>query len=121
MKKTIIATVVFLTATLFSLTSASAFISCIGKPDVSMSLQSGTVTVTIGYGYWYLCSLNETKGGITPKVCEKIYNSLLLAEATNTKAMIYFPDSAGNCQSIGSWTEPLVYEYHIDFLAGSAN
>jgi hypothetical protein len=120
MKKTIIATVVFLTATLFSLTSASAF-SCIGKPNVSMSLQSGTVTVTIGYGYWYLCSLNETKGGITPKVCEKIYNSLLLAEVTNTNAEIYFPSEAGNCQSIGSWTEPSVYEYHIDFLAGPAN
>ena len=117
MKKIVIAMLLVIAMTV---SQAKAF-TCIGKPDVSLALQSGTVTVSVGYGYWYLCSLNEVKGGITPQVCEKIYSSLLLAEASNTQAVIYFPSEAGDCQSIGSWTEPSVYEYHIDFLAGPAN
>jgi len=117
MKKVLLAV---LMAMLMTASRASAF-SCVGKPDVHISLQAGIATVNIGYGFWYLCSMNETKGGITPKICEKMYDSLILAEAMNNKVIIYFPGEAGNCQSIGNWTEPAYYEYHIDFLAGPAN
>jgi hypothetical protein len=103
-----------------TVSQAQAF-PCTGKPSVELSLQSGTVTVNIGYGHWYLCSLNEIKGNITPRACEKIYNSLILAEALNNQAIIYFPNEAGSCQSIGDWAEPSAYEYYIDFLAGPAN
>ena len=120
MKKTIVAVLSIIGLVAISVNPILAF-DCIGKPNVTMSLQSGTVSVDIGYGTWYLCSLNSTEAGITPQACEKIYNGLMLAESLNNKSAIYFPGGAGSCETIGSWKYPNVSHYFIDFLAGPAN
>ena len=119
MKKRILA--VMLAVSLSFVVSSAFGFSCLGKPNVNLSLQSGTLTVNIGYGYWYLCSFDNTIAGITPESCEKIYDGLLLAEALNNKSAIYFPGAAGSCETIGSWKQPDVSHYFIDFLAGPAN
>ena len=121
MKKLVLVLVVVVgIVSIFLLNEAKANFACTGKPSVHMSLQSGTVSTNIGYGEWYLCSLREEQGGIAPETCGKIYNGLLLAEATNQKVTIYF-QGATNCASLGSWQWPSNLQYFIDFLAGPAN
>ena len=120
MKKGITTVLLVIGFVAISVNSVLAF-ACVGKPHVSMSLQSGTVSANIGYGTWYLCSLNSIEAGITPQACEKIYNGLLLAESLNNKSAIYFPGGAGSCETIGSWKYPDVSHYFIDFLIGPAN
>jgi len=105
----------------FNANSVQAGFTCDGKPQVNMSLQTGTLTVNVGYGYWYICSINTTVGNITPKACEKIYEGLLSAEILNNRSSIYFEDSLGNCNSIGSWSWPTPAPYHIDFLLDPTN
>jgi hypothetical protein len=100
-------------------TPALANFSCQGSPNVSMSIGSGTIAVDIGYGTWYLCSVDREVKGISPKQCQVITNGLLLSKATNKKVAVYFTAVKGdgqNCSNMGSWKYPVVRHYHVYFM-----
>lgn len=110
----------FLALTMCS--TASANFTCEGKIVYLGLGPDGTVTVDVGFGAWYICSLTSTfpgNGGInfSPEGCRGWYASMLANQKTDSTIAFFFQSSVqgGNgpeC-SLGSWLVPTPSPYHM--------
>jgi hypothetical protein len=104
--------------------NASANFTCAGKVTYLGLGVSGTVTIDIGFGTWYLCDLTDpfTNNGITfsPEGCRGMYGGILAAQKADQPVRFFFSSSANTNNgpecSMGSWVNPNPAPYHMSLV-----
>jgi hypothetical protein len=103
--------------------SASANITCDGKIAYLGLSPDGSISVSVGYGVWYLCSQTTamSTGGVpySPEGCRAWYASLLAAQKADQKVRFFFSHSASTsngaeCLALGDWNWPNPAPYHLN-------
>jgi hypothetical protein len=124
MKKKLIPSLI-LVASLMGAQSASADpLACEGKLnyiglsvtaiDGQAGTASGVLTLDIGYGKQYICSLTQDWAGTTPAACKQIYGLALWASAMDKKVTMHYEVVAGRtCSSFVDWQTPNPVPYHF--------
>jgi hypothetical protein len=105
---------------------ALANFTCDGKVTYLGLSPTGIVTVSVGFGTWYICDQTATyvgDGGVTfsPEGCRAWYASILAAQKAGHGLRFFFSSaaSAGNgpeCTALGSWVLPNPSPYHMTVL-----
>ena len=54
-----------------------------------------------------MCSLEQTRNGVSPNMCKQILAVLLTAQVSGKNVVLWFKDDAtgGNCATHGQWTD----------------
>ncbi|MBL8510607.1 MAG: hypothetical protein JNM52_03080 [Betaproteobacteria bacterium] len=90
---------------------------------------AGTLTITYGYGWHYICNINGTtvtEGGYvvsnaSKELCNSYYNLFLTAKALDKKINVLHvpnsrPNPATSCETLGSfvWPNPSISFIYMD-------
>ena len=103
--------------------TASANFTCDGKITYLGLSPEGAISVSVGFGVWYLCSQSApmSTGGVsfTPEGCRSWYASLLAAQKADQKVKFFFSSAASTsngpeCSALVNWGWPNPAPYHLN-------
>lgn len=101
---------------------ASANFTCEGKVSYLGLGPDGTVTMSVGFGVWYICNLTApwSTGGVnfSPEGCRAWYAAILANQKSEQSIVFFFSSSSttsngAECTALGSWTAPNPAPYHM--------
>jgi hypothetical protein len=104
---------------------ASANFTCEGKVTYLGLSPDGTITVSVGFGAWYICNQTTAYSAdgqtFTPEGCRAWYASILAAQKADHSIRFFFASSSGTsngpeCNALGSWTWPHPPPYHMTVM-----
>jgi hypothetical protein len=105
--------------------SAHANFTCEGPVTYLGLSPEGVITVSVGFGVWYVCNQTTAMGtgGVTfsPEGCRAWYASILTAQKAGHSIRFFFSSSANTnngaeCGALGSWTWPNPAPYHMTVM-----
>lgn len=106
-------------------TNANANFTCEGPISYLGMNPEGVITVSVGFGVWYLCNQTSayTVNGLTypPEGCRAWYATLLAAKTSGQVVRFFFSSAAGTsngpeCTALGSWVWPSPGPYHMNVM-----
>ena len=104
---------------------AAANFTCEGKIAYLGLNPEGFVTVSVGFGVWYICSQSTSfvNAGytFTPEGCRAWYATFLANQKADTSIRFFFSSSVTNsngpeCTALGNWAYPTIAPYHMTVL-----
>jgi hypothetical protein len=105
--------------------NASANFTCSGQVAYLGMNAEGVVTVSVGFGVWYICNQSSayTVNGLTytPEGCRAWYASLVAAKTSGQAVRFFFssPAESSNgpeCNAVGNWAWPSPGPYHFNLM-----
>jgi hypothetical protein len=105
--------------------NASANFTCSGQISYLGMSPEGVITVSVGFGVWYICNQTSTYtvNGLTytPEGCRAWYASLLAAKTSGQAVRFFFGSVAesangAECGAVGNWAWPSPGPYHFNLM-----
>lgn len=102
--------------------------TCEGQvANLGFNLNSGTVTINIGTGQHYLCSLhpaydagNASFDAVPPEACAAMYSTFLTAKTSGRAVKFWYQSAGGTAQcqwaAEGHWAVPDPYPYYFEIM-----
>ena len=110
---------------IFISANANANFTCVGQVTYLGMSPDGTITVSVGFGTWYICNQTSayTVNGLTytPEGCRAWYATLLAAKTSGQAVRFFFGSAAETsngpeCNAVGNWAWPSPGPYHMNVM-----